>query len=99
MEITLSKEAKERVVAVLVKQGKPLYDTREGEYYTDGNSIWWRSNTGEEYQAGDAVAKADAGPISAFVPGDVELSWPNEAVANAAQQTALLRAELYDELG
>ena len=100
MEIVLSAEIKEKIVARLVDLGNPLYDTRDGEYYTDGSLIWWRDAQERDHPPGDHSSMADeAVPISDCIPPWIELSWPNEEAATIEEQTALLRAEIYDEIG
>ena len=100
MAIILSKEAQEEIVARLVEKGNPFYDTRDGEYYTDGKLVWWRDAQERDYSPGDRVsAPEEAVPISAFIPPWIELSWPHEEAATAEEQATLLRAEIYDEIG
>ncbi|MBC8253749.1 MAG: hypothetical protein H8E35_06945 [Ardenticatenia bacterium] len=100
MAIILSKEAREEIVARLVEKGNPFYNTRDGEYYTDGKLVWWRDAQWRDHPPGDRVsAPEEAVPITAFIPPRIELSWPNEEVATAEKQAALLRAEIYDEIG
>ena len=100
MAIILSKEAREEIVALLVEKGNPFYDIREGEYHTDGKLVWWRDAWGRDHPpGGQASAPEEALPISAFIPPWIELSWPNEEAATAQEQAALLRAEIYDEIG
>jgi len=100
MAIILSKEAREEIVARLVEEGNRFHDTRDGEYHTDGKMVWWRDAQWRDHPPGDrASAPEEAVPISALIPSWIELSWPNEQAATAQEQAALLRAEIYDEIG
>ncbi|MBL7183778.1 MAG: hypothetical protein ISS50_04935 [Anaerolineae bacterium] len=100
MAVILSKEAREEIVALLVEKGNPFYNVREGEYHTDGKLVWWRDAWGRDHPPGDRMsASEEAVPISALIPPWIELSWPNEEAATAQEQAALLRAEIYDEIG
>jgi len=100
MAIILSKEARKEIVGRLVEQGNPFYNTRDGEYYTDGQRVWWRDAGGRDHPPGEQVsAPEEAVPVSAFVPAWIGPSWPNEEAATAVEQAALLQAEIYDEIG
>ena len=100
MAIILSKEARKEIVGRLVEQGNPFYNTRDGEYYTDGQRVWWRDAGGRDHPPGEHVSgPEEAVPISAFVPAWIEPSWPNEDAATTQEQAALLHAEIYDEIG
>jgi len=100
MAIILSKEAREEIVALLVEKGNPFYDIRDGDYHTDGKLVWWRDAQWRDHPPGDrASAPEEAVPISALIPSWIELSWPNEEAATAQEQAALLRTEIYDEIG
>ena len=100
MTIMLSKEAREEIVTRLVEKGSPFYNIRDGEYHSDGKLVWWRDAWGRDHPPGDRVsAPEEVLPISGFIPAWIELSWPNEEAATAGEQAALLRAEIYDEIG
>jgi len=100
MTIMLSKEVREEIVTRLVEKGNPFYNTRDGEYHSDGKLVWWRDAWGRDQPPGDRVsASEEALPVSGFIPAWIELSWPNEEAATAGEQAALLRAEIYDEIG
>jgi len=108
MAIILSKEAREEIVARLVEKGTPFYDIRDGEYHTDGKLVWWRDAQWRDHRfdwaqhkppSDQVSAPEEAVPISALIPSWIELSWPNEEAATAQQQAALLRADIYDEIG
>jgi len=100
MAIILSKEAREEIVSRLVDKGTPYYDAAYGEYHTDGKLVWWRDAQRRDRPPGDRVSAPDeAAPISAFIPAWIELNWPNEEAATVEEQAALLRAEIYDEIG
>ena len=100
MAITLYNEARQEIVARLVERGNPFYYIRDGEYHTDGRTVWWRDAQGRDHPPGNRVsAPEEAAPISAFVPPWIELSWPNEEAGSAQEHAALLRAEIYDEIG
>ncbi|MCG2769718.1 MAG: hypothetical protein L6435_15270 [Anaerolineae bacterium] len=100
MAIILSKQVKEEIVALLVEEGNPFYNLRDGEYHTDGKLVWWRDAQGRDHPPGDQVSAPDeAVPISAAIPSWIELSWPNDEAATAKEQAVLLQAEIYDEIG
>ena len=100
MEIVLTAGTKEKIVARLLDLGNPSYDTRDGEYHTDGGLIWWRDAEEGDHPPGDQSSGAEeAVPISDCIPAWIDLSWPNEDAATIEEQTALLRAEMYDEIG
>jgi hypothetical protein len=88
MAIILSEEAREEIVAWLVEKGNPFYNTRDGEYHTDGELVWWRDAQGWDHHFDWAQYKPPGDRVGALEEADT-----------AEEQAALLRAEIYDEIG